>query len=137
MALDLGSRRIGVALSDPLRISARPLLILERESAARDVERILELAESHDVERLVIGLPRHLDGRSSPVAASFRPLVDAIRKQAPHLQVVWAEERLSTREAERILAELGVPVTGRRQKRDAVAAALILQWYLEESAVDR
>jgi putative Holliday junction resolvase len=129
MALDLGSKTIGVAITDPLRISARPLTTIERINADEDAKRLLELTHSYQVERVLVGRPLHLDGRPSSNERRFLPLVEKLRLSVP---IEWADERLSSKEAEALMAELGIPVSERRKKRDEVAAALILQWYLEE-----
>lgn len=133
MALDAGTRAIGVALSDPLRITSRPLATLRRSGDPEDdAKRVAELATRHDVGRIIFGRPQHLDGRDSETFNKIEPLAQAIA-DCSGLPLVWAEERLSSKEAERLMAEVGVPHAQRRTRRDEFAAALILQWYIEES----
>ena len=131
MALDVGSKRCGVAVTDPLKLTARPLLTFERESLKGDVERLIGLMREYRVERLIVGQPRHLSGRPSPIEQAVIPLVSRLRGQAM-VRVEWMDERLSTKEAESVMRELGIPEHLRRQKKDEFAAAVILKWYLEE-----
>ena len=133
MALDVGSRRCGVAVTDPLKLTSRPLLTFERSSLTEDVERINELLREYRVERLIVGQPRHLSGRSSSIVRAAIPLVTRLRAQGT-VRVDWMDERLSTKEAESVMRELGIPPHRRRQKKDEFSAAVILKWYLEERA---
>lgn len=131
MALDVGSKTIGVAITDPLKVTVRPLKTLIRENLERDAERIGELIDEHDVEQLVVGMPRHLGGERSSVADLIEPLVKLL-EQNFEIPITPAEERLSTKEAERIMAEADLPQAERRRRRNEFAAAVILEWYLEE-----
>ena len=131
MALDIGSKRIGVAISDLLRITARPLVTLERTDSAEDVHRIIELAEMHQVTHIVVGRPLNLSGKRGPIVDLVESFVGLLEKES-ELVIKWADERLSTKEAEALMGELGMDITQRRAKRDQYAAALILTWYLEE-----
>ncbi len=131
MALDVGSKTIGVAITDPLKVTVRPLKTLIRENLDRDAERIGELIDEQDIERLVVGMPRHLGGERSSIAALIEPLVKLL-EQNLEIPIASAEERLSTKEAERLMAETDLPLTERRKRRNDFAAAVILEWYLEE-----
>ena len=131
MALDVGSKTIGVAITDPLKITVRPLKTLLRENLTSDAEQIGELIEEQDIERLVVGMPRHLGGERSSIADLIEPLVKLL-EQNLEIPVASAEERLSTKEAERLMAEVNLPLAERRQRRNEFAAAVILEWYLEE-----
>lgn len=133
MALDVGSERIGVAISDALRLIARPLTTVRRRSLARDAEKIVELARRHHARTMVVGRPRQLDGGPSATLSLIEPLAQVLEHDWG-LDVVWADERLSTREAERLMAEAGLPIEERRRKRDEYAAAVILTWYLQENS---
>ena len=132
MALDVGSKTIGVAITDPLKVTVRPLKTLIRDNLERDAERIGELIEEQDIEQLVVGMPRHLGGERSSVADLIEPLVKLL-EQNFEIPIVPAEERLSTKEAERLMAEADLPQAERRQRRNEFAAAVILEWYLEEA----
>ncbi len=131
MALDVGSKTIGVAITDPLRVTVRPLKTLIRENLESDAERIGELIDEQDIERLVVGMPRHLGGERSSIADLIEPLVKLL-EQNLEIPVASAEERLSTKEAERIMAEVNLPLAERKRRRNEFAAAVILEWYLEE-----
>lgn len=132
MALDVGSRKIGVAVTDPLKLMARPLTTLQRKNLTLDVHRICELIDDHEIERLIVGMPLHLLGEKSPTQDVIEPLVDQLRKAAP-VPVAWADERLSTKQAEKIMAQKKLSVQERRKRRDEFSAAVILEWYLGES----
>ncbi len=131
MALDVGSKTIGVAITDPLRVTVRPLKTLIRENLESDAERIGELIDEQDIERLVVGMPRHLGGERSSIADLIEPLVKLL-EQNLEIPVASAEERLSTKEAERLMAEVDLPLADRKRRRDEFAAAVILEWYLED-----
>lgn len=133
MALDVGHKRIGVALSDPLKTFARPLTSLQRKNLQTDVEAILKLISAYEVSCLVVGLPLHLDGRPAKVSAHITPLVEALGRQGS-LAVKWCDERLSSKEAEELMAELKVPIQDRRKLRDAYAAAVILNRFIQEGS---
>ena len=131
LGVDLGSARIGVALSDPDGILATPLTVLPRTPEL--LERIRTLAAEHDVGAVVVGLPRSLDGRERQAARTVRAEVRRLAEGLPvpvHLQ----DERLST-----VVAHTGMAAAGRtaRQRRgsvDASAAAVLLQTWLESPA---
>ncbi len=132
MALDVGSKTIGIAVTDPLKVTVRPLKTLIRDNLDMDSERICQLIEEQQIERLVVGMPRHLGGQRSTTLNLIEPLVNRL-EQALEIPIESAEERLSTKEAERLMAEAGLAVAERRKRRNEFAAAVILQWYLEES----
>jgi len=130
LGLDFGDRRIGVALSDPLGLTASPLMTLERTSWARDLEAIRALTRRHEVLRIVVGLPLEMDGgrgKRVHLTEIFMERVGA----ATGLPVVPWDERLSTVQAERILLEGDASRARRRQVIDQVAAVIVLQTYLD------
>lgn len=130
LALDYGTRRIGVALSDPLGIVARPFAVVAAgENAPGDIARI---ARENDVERIVVGLPVGLSGHEGPSAELARRLAAEV-EEATGLPVDMIDERFTTRTAEEALVEGGVRRRERRTKVDKVAAAVILQQYLERT----
>jgi putative Holliday junction resolvase len=130
MAVDPGSRRVGVAVSDPTGTIAQPLAAVAAEPAGTLVERLVALAREQEAERLVVGLPRRLDGSQGPEARAARSLAQELRRAAG-LQVVLVDERLTSVAAERSLLAAGASRARRRQLSDQVAAALILQSYLD------
>ena len=130
LGLDVGEKRIGVALSDPLGIMASALTVIEGKSEASAIEQIIALAREHDAERIVVGLPRSLDGRLGPQASKVQAFADSLAGRTGIPVVTW-DERFSTVEAERALVEAGMKRDKRKKRLDSVAAALILQGYLD------
>jgi putative Holliday junction resolvase len=130
LALDFGERRIGVAASDALASTASPVGVIERTSVAADIARIRELAQRRNARLIVMGLPLNMDGSPGPMARRVRRFASALRRELRMEVHLW-DERLSTAEAERALISAGEKRWRRRELRDAVAAALILQSYLD------
>ncbi|MBN1920589.1 MAG: Holliday junction resolvase RuvX [Anaerolineae bacterium] len=128
LALDLGDRRIGVALSDSTGTLARPLEMFYRSSRATDFTHIVTLVQQHQVGALIIGLPLNMDGTEGTQAAWARDYGMALA-QAADLPVVFWDERLTSVEAEDLLRSQGREPG--KQALDAIAAAIILQSYLE------
>lgn len=135
MALDVGSKVIGIAISDPLRMTASPLTTIRRKELQWDVKEVLKLADSNNVARIILGRPAYLSGHESSSLSFIEPLMEALRESWTW-ELDWADERLSSKEAEELMGELGIKPSERRKKRDQFAAALILQWYLEETSYD-
>ncbi|HYM96392.1 MAG TPA: Holliday junction resolvase RuvX [Candidatus Sulfotelmatobacter sp.] len=130
LAVDPGTKRVGVAVSDPTGTIAQALTTLAAEPAASLAARVVELARAHEAARVVVGLPRRMDGSYGPEAAAARELADAIRK-ASGLPVELVDERLTTVAAERSLIAGGQSRAKRRQTVDRVAAAILLQSHLD------
>lgn len=129
LALDLGQRRIGVALSDPGRSLAQPLLVLECAGRDQDVRAIAELARQHQATLLVLGLPRRTDdslGPEADKALSFGKRLGRVLG----LPVAYVDEWQTTVEAHELLIQGGASRARRRQVVDKMAAALILERYL-------
>jgi putative Holliday junction resolvase len=130
LGLDMGERRIGVALSDPKGIVAIALTVIERKSEDTDLKQLIDLTHEHEVERIVIGLPRSLDGSLGKQAKDVEAFVESLARRTELPVVTW-DERLSTVAAERMMAEAGVKRDRRKKSLDSVAAAFILQGYLD------
>jgi putative Holliday junction resolvase len=130
MGLDPGGKRIGVALSDPTGLLATAHSILRRTTKERDLEALGRIATENNVERVVVGLPIHLSGREGDEAERAREFAGLVERKLG-LPVVMVDERLSSVEAERQLFESGVRRGRWREKLDAVAAAVVLQGYLD------
>ncbi len=128
LALDLGDRRIGIALSDQTGRVARPLEVMKRTSRAADFAHIGELVAQHGVEALVVGLPRNMDGTEGSQAAWVRDYSAALAEAIGLPLHLW-DERLTTEEAAGIMHEQGKHAD--KKWIDAVAAAVILQSYLD------
>jgi len=130
LALDVGAKRIGLAVSDPLGITAQGLGVLIRKDRAEVLAQLLEVARKWQVQRVVVGLPRHLDGRLGDAAPEVLELASDLG-EALGVRVVTWEERLTTVEAERVLLQADLSRRRRRQVLDQQAAVLILQNYLD------
>ncbi len=130
LALDPGTKRIGVALSDELGWTAQPLETFERKSLAADVAHIKDLIHRHEVREIVIGMPVQLNGRMGPAAQSVQQFLEAVQGGVGVPVVTW-DERLTTKAAEQMLIEADVSRKKRKGVVDRVAAALLLKSYLE------
>lgn len=130
MALDVGSARVGVAISDPLGLTAQPVSTIQRTGIKQDLKAIVDLARKHEADSIVVGLPLKLDGETGPAAVSILQFVDRLRAVVSIPVVTW-DERLSTVQAERALLEGDMSRRRRRDMIDKVAAAIILQAYLD------
>ena len=127
LGLDVGEKRIGVAICDETQTLARPLLTLNRASKKEDFARIATLCREHSIEKVVVGLPKSLRGEEGPQAQRVRRY--AIELQAAlNLPIDFWDERFSTAEARDLI--IGHALT-RKNEIDAIAAAVILQDYLD------
>jgi putative Holliday junction resolvase len=134
LALDLGERRIGLALSDALGFTAQPLPPFVRVGPRKDLEALAAIVARHDVGRVVVGLPLLLSGEAGEAARGAREFAERLRARLPGVEVELWDERLSTAEAERAMIEGGARRRERQRSIDSVAAALILQGYLDARA---
>ena len=130
MGLDVGQRRIGVAISDPVGLTAQGVTVLERRTPAADVEAVCRLAKTHAAETVVIGLPLTLEGQRGPQAQRVAAFADLVHR-ALGLPIAWVDERFTTAQGERVLLEGGMSRQQRKHVVDQVAAQLILQSYLD------
>lgn len=134
LGVDLGERRIGLALSDPSRTVAAPLEVLIRSGdPVADRWAILDAARSGGANVIVVGLPLSLSGKDGPAARAAREEVEALREVAGDIEIVMHDERLTTVSAERALNEARLSRNARRQVVDKVAAAIMLQAWLEKA----
>ena len=136
LGLDVGDRRIGLALSDSGGILASPLTIIEHTNELGDIEAILKIAQERRAERIIVGLPRLMNGDIGPQAQKVQAFAEAMRA---HTQILieYRDERLTTVTAQRLKQETGSKKKNRNIRYDAMAAAVILQDYLEEKAVNK
>ena len=128
LGLDIGDKRIGVALSDPQGILASPFTIINCKSETADIETIADIINQQQVEQVIAGLPRSMDGSLGQQAEKVKAFVQSLCSQIK-VPVDFRDERLSTVSARRLMKE-----TKNKKVRhdDAIAAALILQGYLDE-----
>ena len=130
LGIDFGERRIGVAISDPGGTYALPLTTLERSKDEQAVAEIVALAIREEASRIVVGEPLRADGSAGDAALRARAFARKLGR-ASGLPVETIDESLTSREADRQLAEAGLPPAKRRERRDALAAQLLLQDALE------
>jgi len=138
LGLDYGSKTTGVAMSDPMQLIASPLETIKREKEGKirpTLRRIIELAAENDIERIILGYPLNMDdtrGERAEKTEAFKELLEH-RLEADGLSIpvtLW-DERLSTIDADEVLAEAEIAAADRKQYIDKIAAALILEDYLK------
>ncbi|MCE5201190.1 MAG: Holliday junction resolvase RuvX [Synergistaceae bacterium] len=129
IALDIGTVRIGVAVSDPLGFFAQGIAVLRAEGEW--LEELAEITAVYENPKLLVGLPRRTDGSEGPEAIKMRDTAETIRDRFPDLEIEFWDERFTTAIAQQALIEADVSRRGRKQKVDKIAAALLLQSYLD------
>ena len=130
VSIDFGLKRLGVALSDESQILASPLgVITAGKNNAETVKTLLQLLKPYSFEKIIIGHPLHLDGRSSPLAKEATKFLEALKNEV-ECEVMLFDERLSTLQAERALKDGSVNRKKRAKVIDSLSAVIILQCYL-------
>ena len=130
MALDVGKKRIGLAVSDPLGITAQGLPTFERVRIRDDLKKLAELIKEREVTLLLVGEPLHMSGDESRQSAYTREFAERLRTETG-LEIVYWDERLTSVEAERVLREANTPLHRKKKAVDRLAAVLLLESYLE------
>jgi len=131
LSLDVGDVRIGVAKSDIMGIIATPLEVIDRRKT-KAVMRIKKLCEEHNTKTIVIGIPKSLDGTEKRQAEKVREFIEKLNKKIEGLEFIEIDERLSTVSADKMLQNNGIKgAINKRKTVDQVAAAIILQTYLD------
>jgi putative Holliday junction resolvase len=130
LALDVGDRRIGLAVCDSAEALATPVATVEHTSHARDIETILAAAAERQAKRIVVGMPLSLSGDMGPQARKVARFVEKLAAETD-IPVEAVDERYSTAEARRLMAEAGAGRPRERGRVDAAAAAVILQSYID------
>lgn len=130
LGIDVGEKRIGVAITDPTNTIAQPLMTIKRGDG--DIDAIAELARENDVGEIVVGLPINMDGSRGEMAEKVSAFADELKENVD-VPVVYVDERLSTVEAERLMISADVSRRKRRKSIDKVAAAIILETRLRSS----
>ena len=133
MALDVGDKKMGIAISDALLLTAQSRPTLRRKDLKSDIEAIRQLSVENEVHEIVIGQPLHMDGRESPQSQKVARFAEELKK-ALDLPIVFWDERLTSFEAEQHLQEMGLSWRQRRAQIDKIAAMIILQNYLDTRA---
>ncbi len=132
-ALDYGEKRIGIALSDPLQIIAKPLTVWDNTSFEDTVERLRVLIKEYQVGEVIVGLPLSVEGEITAKTAETMRFLHALKKVI-EIPVSGWDERYSTAEAHELLKDMGMSWMEARQKVDAMAASIILKSYLDRPA---
>lgn len=135
VALDVGDRRIGIAVSDPLGITAQPLETYTRVGYGPDVRHIAEICKKYDTNQILSGLPRNMDGSQGFQVEKVREFAAKLEEQG--LVVSFYDERMTTMLAEGALLEANMSRADRKKKVDMLAAVMILQSYLDAKAFER
>lgn len=131
IGLDIGERRIGVAVSDPGGLTAQPLTVIYRDSDEKAIAEIIKIIGEYDAEGVIYGMPLEEDGDRGHQAMETEEFAEKIKKSSG-VQVMGHDERYSTTEAERVLIEQDVSRRRRRDLVDKIAASIILQGYLDK-----
>lgn len=130
LALDWGTKRIGVAISDELGITAQPLTVIPAEDENSLFQELHNICRQHNVETIVVGIPLNMDGSSGTSAVQAKRFAEKIRSRLDIDVVEW-DERLSSSAAEQVLLQADISRRRRKIVRDRLAAAIILQSYLD------
>jgi len=129
LAIDLGTKNIGVAVSDALGITVRAVETIRRKSIESDISRLKSLVEELEAEAVIVGLPLRMDGSEGDAARTVLRFVECLKASIP-VPIITQDERLTSYEAEQIMIERGINRRERRSKSDEMAAMIILQDYL-------
>jgi len=130
LALDVGKKRIGIAVSDALGITAQPVTTIERKDEEKTLAKIRDLVKEYDVAKIVIGMPFNMNGTKGPSARAAEEFASLLREKI-HVGIETIDERLTTAQGERVLLDGDVSRKKRRLFIDKIAAQLILQTYLD------
>ncbi|MFH1853751.1 MAG: Holliday junction resolvase RuvX [Candidatus Omnitrophota bacterium] len=136
LALDIGQKRIGIAVSDALNITAQGIETLKRQDIETVLKRIGSLVKEYDVSKIVVGIPFNMDGSKGRSAALVEEFIAEL-KQGVSAEIATVDERLTTLEGERMLLEADVSRKKRKASIDKIAAQLILQIYLDSKCIKK
>ena len=131
LGLDVGDVRIGVALSDPLGLIAQPHAVITRDRKGSEFSALQRILDEFEVKSIVLGLPLNMNGTLGQQAQRVQKFAEMLRRMAPHVEIEFWDERLSSAASEQILINSGMRRNKRRRTIDKVAAAIILQGYLD------
>ena len=136
MALDVGNKRIGVALSDELQILAQPLYTIHRKGIERDIEEIVKIINDNNVEEVIVGLPENMDGTTGFQGEKTIKFAEVLRQSTDRPLIMW-DERMTTISARRIIIENDVNQKDKNNLVDTIAAVVILETYLSRKNMER
>ena len=131
LGLDIGDKRIGVALSDPGGILASPFTIINRQDETADIEAIINIINQQQVGQVVVGLPRSMDGNVGKQAEKVKAFTQELCNHT-EVPITFRDERLTTVSAKRLMQTVKTKKARKKAPDDAIAAAIILQSYLDE-----
>lgn len=131
LGLDVGDKTIGIAVSDSLLFTAQGVEVIRRTSLAKDLERLRQLIEEHEVSTILIGLPKNMNGTIGPRGELVQQFAARLEEAFPNAFIRFWDERLSTVASERMLIAADVSRAKRKQVIDKMAAVFILQGYLD------
>jgi len=130
LGLDVGDKYIGVAVSDLLQLTAQSVKTIKRESKEKDFKEIENLIKEYDIKKIVVGLPKNMNGTLGPQSEKVIKFAEKIKNKF-NIEIIYIDERLTTISAERILIESDVRRENRKKVIDKIAASYILQMYLD------
>jgi putative Holliday junction resolvase len=134
LGLDLGDKTIGVAVSDALGYTAQGLKVIRRQNLANDLKELNKIIADYQIGKIVVGLPRNMDGSIGPQAKKVYRFIELLREEFG-LPIISLDERLTTKAAEAILLEGDLRRAKRKRVIDKIAASIILQGYLDSIRV--
>ena len=130
MGLDVGDKTIGVALSDPLFVTAQPFETIRRTKAKADIDRIEKIVKEKDINQIVVGLPKNMNNTMGPQSMKVISFVDLLKKRF-EIEILYEDERLTTVQSEGVLIDMNVRRENRKKQIDNIAASFILQSFLD------
>lgn len=133
MGLDVGTKRIGIAMSDFLLLTAQPCETISREPENQAIEKIVKLCQDNSVKKIVVGLPKNMNGSIGVQAEDCIKFSDMLKTKLGGIEFIFEDERLSSRQAENILAMQGKKYTKNKGLVDLKSACIILQQYLDRN----
>lgn len=132
LGIDVGDKRIGIAVTDPLQITAQGVMTLRRKTRDDDLEAFRELIEKYELKKIVAGLPLNMDGTESAQTRKTQNFCQFIKKRL-NIEIIYMDERLTSSWSERILIEGNVSRKKRKEYIDTLAAQMILQSYMDRA----
>lgn len=129
--MDLGDRRVGMAISDPMGWTAQGIETLERKNNKQDMEQIAKLIKRYNPEKIVIGLPKNMNGSIGPQGQKVKEFAELLKSEVYKGEIIFWDERLTSVMANRLMIDADVSRAKRKKKVDKMAAVFILQSYLD------
>lgn len=138
MALDIGEKRIGVAISDPLRITANSLPVITYQKEKEAMDKILEIIDEYSPKEIVVGLPKNMNGSLGFKAKEVMKFTETLKNNLSNknIPIIYQDERLTTKEAERFLLEADLSRAKRKKYIDSLSAKIILLTYMTQMSTN-